>query len=169
MTEQEQEVLQHGEEKETIPRDGVSRVQEALAQVCESLFVSIGSLQRDAPPRSLQDEDIWNTPGGDVKPSEKDTIEETAVSMGTEIQKALEELKSSIDALPDTLMVTKTMHDTTSVEVCALVEAVQKNVELEKELVEVLKNAEEHTQRMQGIHAAIVDSLLFRKGAKGCL
>ena len=38
----------------------MSRVQENLAQVCERLFVSIGSLQRDAPPQSLQDEELWN-------------------------------------------------------------------------------------------------------------
>jgi len=133
--------------------DSVSRVQENLAQVCERLFVSIGSLQRDAPPQSLQDEELWNVSSDTRKAmmSEKE-MEESVRSMGVEIQESLDRLKDSIDALPDDDM----GHDAP-----VLVEAIEKNVELEKRLKDAVMVAEDHVRRVECVYGSIVDSLLL--------
>lgn len=145
-----------------LEEDGVSRVQQDLANVCEHLFVSIGSLQRDAPPQSLQDEDIWNSDSG--KP-DQGTMEETARSLGVGIRESLDALKCSIDALPDGLISTNGTMDS-SEDMAVLVDMVEKNTELEKDLEDACHTAEDHARRVERVHGAIVDALLH---ATGCL
>jgi hypothetical protein len=78
-------------------------------------------------------------------------IEETARSMGVEIQESLRRLKESIEALPDDLT-----HETR--DVC--LSLIEKNVALEKELADAVAKAEDHAQRLECVYGAIVESLL---------
>ena len=79
-------------------------------------------------------------------------MEESVRSMGVEIQESLDRLKDSIDALPD---------DDMGYDAPVLVEAIEKNVELEKRLKDAVMVAEDHVRRVKCVYGSIVDSLLL--------
>ena len=83
--------------------------------------------------------------------SEKE-MEESVRSMVVEIQESLDRLKDSIDALPD---------DDMGYDAPVLVEAIEKNVELEKRLKDAVMVAEDHVKRVECVYGSIVDSLLL--------
>ena len=172
-------------EQETLRTDLVTQLQMDLALACERLFVGIGSLQRDARPLPLDDEEIvgvsgaggtsatngvgtagvpsdtTNAPGRQANLDSESDINATAKRMGADLRESLRRLERHIRMLPDGIV-----YDTSkrmggegvgSAEVRGLLE---ENKALRAKLVEAVQDREGVVRGLEERHRGIVDELL---------
>jgi len=167
------EVAQQPEndESETLETDLVTQLQEDLALVCEHLFVGIGSLQRDARPVPLDDEEVVSTSAvvasaADALAQEQqeqrgpEDIQAAAERMGADLRESMRRLERHIQLLPDDVV-----YDTSkrmggdgvdSAEVRGLVE---ENKALRTKLEEVVRSRTREVVGLEERHRALVEDM----------
>lgn len=171
------EVAQQPEndESETLETDLVTQLQEDLALVCEHLFVGIGSLQRDARPVPLDDEEVVSTSAvvasaADALAQQQqeqreqrgpEDIQAAAERMGADLRESMRRLERHIQLLPDDVV-----YDTSkrmggdgvdSAEVRGLVE---ENKALRAKLEEVVRSRTREVVGLEERHGALVEDML---------
>lgn len=132
--------------------DTVTKLQDELALLCENLFVGIGSLQRDAPPRSLQGEDVVAVQG---QPAPGD-VDASAVALGKNVSQSLAAVKACIDALPDDV----TSRPGTRDDDGELERLMLENDALDGEMAQALEAAQNAIDKLGRMHGTIVDAIL---------
>lgn len=143
------------QEEETF--DSVTQLQEELALLCENLFVGIGSLQRDAPPRSLQGEDVVTAPG---QPAGVSDVDAAATAMGKKLGQSLSAVKKCIEDLPDDVISRPGSQNYSDDELERLMRV---NDGLDGDIAKALETAQHHAEKLGAIHGAIVEALLSKK------
>ncbi len=134
--------------------DTVTKLQDELALLCENLFVGIGSLQRDAPPRSLQGEDVVSVPG---QPAASVDVDASAVALGKNVSKSLAAVKACIDALPDDVI---SRSDTQGDDTGELERLMRENDALDEELARTMKASENAIEVLESMHETMVKAIL---------
>ena len=163
------------DESETLETDLVIQLQEDLALVCEHLFVGIGSLQRDARPVPLDDEEVVSTSAvvasaADALAQQQqeqreqrgpEDIQAAAERMGADLRESMRRLERHIQLLPDDVV-----YDTSkrmggdgvdSAEVRGLVE---ENKALRAKLEEVVRSRTREVVGLEERHGALVEDML---------
>jgi hypothetical protein len=141
--------------------DLVSQLQIDLAQACEHLFVGIGSLQRDAKPVPLDDEEVVRPSGGPAVPVSGEDIEATARNMGMQLKESLHRLELGIKALPDGLIYdTSERMGQKAASRPEMLSLVEENANLRGALEEAVIRAEEHATRLEAEHKALFDEYM---------
>jgi hypothetical protein len=166
------------DESETLETDLVTQLQEDLALVCEHLFVGIGSLQRDARPVPLDDEEVVSTSAvvasaADALAQQQqeqreqreqrgpEDIQAAAERMGADLRESMRRLERHIQLLPDDVV-----YDTSkrmggdgvdSAEVRGLVE---ENKALRAKLEEVVLSRTREVVGLEERHGALVEDML---------
>ena len=184
-----------GDPGETFDTDLVTQLQTDLALVCEHLFVGIGSLQRDARPVPLEDEEIvggggansnkrggagaWNGGGptnntGAPRPDldhtvrEVGDIESMATRMGAELAESLRRLERHIQMLPDDIVYdTSKQRGGKGVERAEVIALLEENRALREKLEGVVRVRTEEVKELEERHRRAVEGvLLSRDGAR---
>lgn len=131
--------------------DTVTKLQDELALLCENLFVGIGSLQRDAPPRSLQGEDVVAVQG---QPAPGD-VDASAAALGKNVSQSLAAVKACIDALPDDV----TSRPGTRDDDGELERLMRENDALDGEMAQAIESAQNAIDKLGRLHGTIVEAI----------
>lgn len=145
--------------------DSVSRLQIELAVLCERLFVTIGSLQRDAPPESLHGEDVCvDRKSTDSLQQQQREIRASAEKMGLEVKESLRVLKKCIDELPDGLVGCSGSEGIFQEgEDGGLEVLMARSRELDDALGRAIERGQRMCQGLESVHSALMDALLLTK------
>jgi hypothetical protein len=149
----------------TSSMDSVSRLQIELAVLCERLFVTIGSLQRDAPPESLHGEDVCvDRKSAESLEQQQREIRASAEKMGLEVKESLDILKKCIDELPDGLVGCSGPEGIFQEGEDGELEGLMvKSRELDDALRLAIEKGQGMSQGLESVHSALVDALLLIK------
>jgi hypothetical protein len=150
---------------DTSSMDSVSRLQIELALLCERLFVTIGSLQRDAPPESLHGEDVCvDRKSAESLEQQQREIRASAEKMGLEVKESLGILKKCIDELPDGLVGCSGSEGMFQEGGDGELEGLMvKSRELDDALRLAIEKGQGVSQGLESVHSALVDALLLIK------
>eukprot|EP00890_Picochlorum_soloecismus_P001361 jgi/Picsp_1/2225/NSC_05689-R1_hypothetical protein CHLNCDRAFT_135280 [Chlorella variabilis] len=130
--------------------DQVSILQGDLERLCSLLYTSIGSLQRDAPPQDLDGEMILKQRQQAVL---QYSLEEQVAIFGNDIASSLKQMHSDIEKLPN-------MDGTVKQEMEELVDLMQEEAKLVRQLKEKSIEAERQLQSAEALFDLLTDALI---------
>ncbi len=183
--------METDEAPDTLDTDLVTQLQADLALVCERLFVGIGSLQRDARPVPLEDEEVVggagansNMRGGaagtrsdggattqaggsgapdpDTGADNSGDIQAAATRMGAELAESLRLLERHIQLLPDVVYDTSKRRGGEGVEAAEVRALLEENRALREKLEGVVRVRTEEVKELEGKHRRAVEEVLNR-------
>lgn len=150
--------------------DLVTQLQADLALVCEHLFVGIGSLQRDARPVPLEDEEVVGGGGTTLAGGADDVgdIQAMATRMGGDLAESLRQLERHIHLLPEVVYDTSKHRGGEGVEAEEVRALLAENRALREKLEGVVRVRTEEVNELEEKYRRVVDDLLrSRDGALG--